>query len=200
MVEILPASDPRVRIELVFHPPAGDALVVSLPREDYLDELTVRAVYAELHKLNRTAERERNEIPRTYRRFQVEQAKYQKAFDVWLRKLNDPDVDDPGPEPEEPEQPEFPAPPTDIENSRTAALAAFKVLLAADEYEVIEQCTTAEVTQAFTAWGKHSAIPLGEFLASLTSSTENTERPSSLTSSTEDGTDTTSDTDSPGTN
>lgn len=198
MTDIIPASDPRVRIDLTFHPEGKDSLAVSLPRWDFLDEATVRAVKAALRRFKQDAERQAGDIRRTFRRYQTEVRKYQKALDAWEKRLDDPEVDDPGPEPDEPARPEFDETMDEREAERVANLAIFKEVLTAAQYKVVEKCTSAELAQARAAWDEASSIPLGELLASPTSLTETTEGPSALISSTADGPSETSEPSSPG--
>ncbi|QRY43180.1 hypothetical protein JVX93_21790 [Mycolicibacterium boenickei] len=198
MTDIIPATDPRVRVTLTFHPEGKEPLVVSLPRWDFLDESTLRAVKASLRRYKQDAERQADEIRRKFRGYQVAVRKYQKSLVAWEKRLDDPEIDDPGPEPEEPERPDFGDTPDEREAERTANLAVFKEVLAAAQYRVVEKCTSAELAQARAAWDEASSIPLGELLASPTSSTENTEGPSEPTSSTEDGPPETSEPASPG--
>lgn len=198
MTDIIPASDPRVRVELTFHPEGQDALTVSLPRWDFLDEATVRSVKAALRRFKQDAEKQVDDIRRAFRRYQTELRKYQKAVTAWEKRLDDPDVDDPGPEPDEPARPDFGEAMDEREAERVANLGIFKEVLTAAEYKMVERCTSAELAQARAVWDKASAVPLGELLASPTSSTESTEGPSAPTSSTEDGPSVTSETGSPG--
>lgn len=187
MTDIIPASDPRVRVELTFHPEGKDAVTVSLPRWDYLDEPTARAIKASLRRFKQAAERQADQIRREFRRYQAELRKYQKAVTAWEKRVDDPDVDDPGPEPDEPPRPDFDETMDEREAERAANLAIFKEVLTASQYRMVEKCTSAELAQARAAWDEASSIPLGELLASPTSSTENTEGPSEPTSSAEDG-------------
>lgn len=198
MTDIIPASDPRVRVDLTFHPDGKDPVTVSLPRWDFLDEPTVRAVKASLRRFKQDAERQADEIRRAFRRYQTEVRRYQKACAAWEKKLDDPAVDDPGPEPEEPQRPDYGEQMDERDAERAANLAIFKEVLNAAEYKVVEKCTSAEIAQARDVWDKASAVPLGELLASPTSSTESTEGPSAPTSSTADGQSETSADDSPG--
>lgn len=197
MTDIISDSDPRVRVELTFHPD-GDPLVVSLPRPDFLKYDVERAMQSDWRRMKQDADRTLQDIRRTHRRNQIEWAKYDKAFGLWEKKLRDPEVEDPGPEPEEPTTPELPEVPTGRDAERAAALVIYKHLLAPDEYAVVEKCTTAELLQGQAAWEKASEVPLGELLASPTSSTETTEGLSEPTSSTPDGPRETSETESPG--
>lgn len=198
MTDIVPASDPRVRVELTFHPDGEEPLVVSLPRWDFLDEPTVRSVKAALRRFKQDAEKQSDEIRRRFRRYQTELRKHQKALNAWEKLLDDPEVEDPGDEPTEPERPDFGETLDEREAERISSLAIFKEVLTEAEYAVVEKCTTAELVQARTAWDAATGVPLGELLASPTSSTESTEGPSELTSSHEDGQSETSGEGSPG--
>lgn len=198
MTDIIPASDPRVRVDLTFHPEGHEPVTVSLPRWDFLDEATVRSVKAALRRFKQQAEKQGDEIRRTFRRYQAELRRYQKRLAAWEKQLDDPDVDDPGPEPDEPERPDFGEPMDEREAERVSNLAIFKQVLTAEQYAIVETCTSAELAQARAAWDDASSVPLGELLASPTSSTESTEGPSAPTSSTEDGPSATSASDSPG--
>jgi hypothetical protein len=200
MIDIINASDPRVRVELTFHPEGKDPVVVDIPRWDYLDETTVRRIRASLRHFTQDAERLVEETRRGFRRYQIEYKKYEKLFTAWVKRLDDPEVEDPGPEPEEPARPVFENPPDEAEAHRATILACFKEVVPVNIFKLLEKCSTAELAQGKNEWDKHSSIPLGELLASPTSLTGSTERPSSPTSSTEDGTDTTSEADSPGVN
>lgn len=197
MVDIIPATDPRVRVELTFHS-GKTQLIVDIPRMDYLPETQVRGVKAALRRITRDAEKQSDDIRRTFRRYQIEYKKYLKAFEAWEKRLDA--GEDPGEEPEEPVRPEFDEVPDASEAQRTTALAMLREVVPAKVFTQLEKCSTAELVQAQTVWTAASAVPLGELLASPTSSTETTERPPSPTSSTEDGTDTTSEPDSPGMN
>lgn len=198
MPDIIPASDPRVRVELTFHPEGKDPLVVSLPRWDFLDEPTVRAVKATLRRFKQDAEKQADEIRRAFRRYQGELRKWQKAITAWEKRLDDADVDDAGPEPDEPQRPDFDDVMDEREAERVSNLAIFKEVLTAAQYKTVEKCTSAEIAQARAAWDEASSIPLGELLASPISSTESTEGPSAPTSSTADGQPETSESGSPG--
>lgn len=198
MTDIIPASDPRVQVELTFHPNGKEPLTISLPRWDFLDEATVRQVKSALRRLKQDAEKQSDEIRRTFRRYQVELRKHDKAMNAWLKRLDDPEVDDPGEEPVEPERPDYGDTPDEREAERSASLLIFKEVLSAAQYKVVEKCTTAELVQARAAWDAASTVPLGELLASPTSSTESTEGPSAPTSSAEDGPSETLDPESPG--
>lgn len=187
MTDIIPASDPRVRVTLTFHPEGKDPLEVSLPRWDFLDEATVRAVKAALRRFKQDAEQRADEIRRVFRRYQSAVRRYQKDMAAWEKRFDDPEVEDPGPEPEEPTRPEFGETPDEREAERTANLAIFKEVLTASQYRIVEKCTSAELAQARAAWDRASEVPLGELLASPTSSTESTGGPSVLTSSVGDG-------------
>lgn len=198
MTDIIPASDPRVRVTLTFHPEGKGPLSVSLPRWDFLDEASVRDAKAALRRFKQDAEKQSDEIRREFRRYQTALRKHHKALSAWEKRLDDPEVEDPGPEPEEPPRPEFPEPMDEREAERTANLAIFRVVLTPEQYAVLENCTSAEIAQARAEWDKVSEVPLGELLASPISSTESTEGPSAPTSSPADGQSETSDTDSPG--
>ncbi|AEK07766.1 tail assembly chaperone [Mycobacterium phage Avani] len=198
MTDIIPASDPRVRVTLTFHPEGQAPLSVSLPRWDFLDEASVRDIKAALRRFKQDAEKQSDEIRRQFRKYQVESRKYQKALAAWEKRLDDPDVEDPGPEPEEPERPDFGEQMDEREAERTANLALFKVVLTDEQFSVVENCTSAEIAQAKAEWDRVSAVPLGELLASPTSSTESTGGPSAPTSSPADGQSETSAPESPG--
>lgn len=198
MTDIVPASDPRVRVDLTFHPDGKDPVSVSLPRWDFLDEATVRNIKAALRRFKQDAERQSDEIRRTFRRYQTELRKHQKALNAWEKRLDDPEIDDPGEEPEEPVRPDFGDTLDEREAERISSLTIFKEVLSAAQYKVVEKCTTAELVQARQVWDQASSVPLGELLASPTSSTESTEGPSEQTCSAEDGQSETSDTESPG--
>ncbi|WP_131805864.1 hypothetical protein [Mycolicibacterium conceptionense] len=198
MTDIIPASDPRVRVELTFHPEGKDPVTVSLPRWDFLDEPTVRGIKAVLRRFKQDVEKQAGEIRRNFRRYQADLRRYQKSLDAWEKRLDDPDIDDPGPEPEEPARPDFDETMDEREAERVSSLAIFKEVLTAAQYKVVEKCTTAELVQARAAWDEASSIPLGELLASPTSSTETTEGPSAPISSTADGPSETSVPGSPG--
>jgi hypothetical protein len=198
MTDIVPASDPRVRVYLTFHPEGKDPLTVSLPRWDFLDEATVRDIKAALRRIKQDAEKQADEIRRTFRRYQTELRKHQKALNAWEKRLDDPEIDDPGEEPIEPERPDFGDTLDEREAERISSLKIFEIVLSKAEYRVVEKCTTAELVQARKIWDKATAVPLGELLASPTSSTESTEGPSERTCSAEDGQSETSDESSPG--
>lgn len=198
MADIIPASDPRVRVELTFHPEGKDPVTVSLPRWDFLDEPTARAIKASLRRFKQEAEKQADGIRRVFRRYQAELRKYQKAVTAWEKRVDDPDVEDPGPEPDEPDRPDFDDTMDEREAERAANLAIFKEVLTTTQYRMVEKCTTAELVQARAAWDEASSIPLGELLASPTSLTETTEGPSAQTSSTADGPSETSEPGSPG--
>lgn len=198
MTDIIPASDPRVWVDLTFHPEGKDPLTVSLPRWDFLNEATVRSIKAAMRRLKQDAEKQADEIRRTYRRYQVELRKHDKAMNAWMKLLDDPEVDDPGEEPVEPERPDYDEMPDERDAERNTSLAIFREVMTAAQYKVVEKCTTAELVQARAAWDKATAVPLGELLASPTSSTESTGGLSAPTSSIEGGPSATSDPDSPG--
>ncbi|QLF84238.1 tail assembly chaperone [Mycobacterium phage Soul22] len=161
MTDIIPASDPRVRVTLTFHPEGQAPLPVSLPRWDFLDEASVREVKAAIRRFKQDAEKQGDEIRRQFRRYQVESRKYQKALAAWEKRLDDPDVEDPGPEPDEPARPDFGEPMDEREAERIANLAIFKVVLTAEQFAVVENCTSAEIAQAKAEWDRVSAVPLG---------------------------------------
>ncbi|AEK07767.1 tail assembly chaperone [Mycobacterium phage Avani] len=161
MTDIIPASDPRVRVTLTFHPEGQAPLSVSLPRWDFLDEASVRDIKAALRRFKQDAEKQSDEIRRQFRKYQVESRKYQKALAAWEKRLDDPDVEDPGPEPEEPERPDFGEQMDEREAERTANLALFKVVLTDEQFSVVENCTSAEIAQAKAEWDRVSAVPLG---------------------------------------
>ncbi|OBF14395.1 hypothetical protein A5720_28190 [Mycolicibacterium conceptionense] len=171
---------------------------MSLPRWDFLDEPTVRGIKAVLRRFKQDVEKQAGEIRRNFRRYQADLRRYQKSLDAWEKRLDDPDIDDPGPEPEEPARPDFDETMDEREAERVSSLAIFKEVLTAAQYKVVEKCTTAELVQARAAWDEASSIPLGELLASPTSSTETTEGPSAPISSTADGPSETSVPGSPG--
>lgn len=198
MTDIIPASDPRVRVELTFHPEGAEPVTVSIPRWDYLDESTVRNVKASLRRFKQDAQKQVDEIRRGFRRYQIEVRKFEKAFTSWEKRLNDPDVEDPGPEPDEPERPDFDDAMDEREAERATTLAILKQVTDKEVYRVLEKCTTAELVQAKAVWDEASEVPLGELLASPTSSTESTEGPSELISSAPDGQSETLDLGSPG--
>jgi len=197
-MDIVPASDPRVRVELTFYPEGQPPLTVSLPRWEYLTEATHRGIKDAMRRFRQEQEREQDEIRKAFRRYRIEIKRYEKLVAAWEKHLDDPEVDDPGPEPDEPVRPEFPDPLEMHEVERQATLFIFKEVLTTSEYKAVAKCTNAEIAQAKTLWDKASEIPLGELLASPTSSTESTEGPSTPTSSAGDGPGTTSDADSPG--
>lgn len=198
MTDIVPASDPRVRVDLTFHPDGKDPVSVSLPRWDFLDEPTTRAIKAALRRLKQDAEKQSDEIRRAFRRYQAEIRRYQKAYTAWEKRLDDPEIDDPGDEPDEPERPVFDNTMDEREAERFSSLLIFKEVLTAAQYKVVEKCTTAELMQARKIWDDATSVPLGELLASPTSSTESTEGPSEQTCSAEDGQSETSADESPG--
>lgn len=198
MTDIVPASDPRVRVDLTFHPDGKEPLTISLPRWDFLDEATVRSIKAALRRFKQEAEKQSDEIRRTFRRYQMEMRKHQKALNAWEKRLDDPEIDDPGEEPEEPARPDFGDTLDEREAERISSLRIFKEVLSAAQYKVVEKCTTAELVQARKVWDEATAVPLGELLASPISSTESTEGPSEQTCSAEDGPSEISDTSSPG--
>ncbi len=197
-MDITPASDPRVRVELTFHPEGQESLTVSLPRWDYLTEATMRGIKAALRRFRQDQEQRQDEIRRAFRRYQVAIKKYDKALTAWEKRLDDPTVDDPGDEPEEPARPDFGESLDGHEVERLAALFIFKEVLTPAQYKVVAKCTNAEIALAKSEWDKASETPLGELLASPTSLTESTEGPSVPTSSPEDGPDATSESDSHG--
>lgn len=197
-MDIVPATDPRVRVELTFHPKGKPPLTVSLPRWDYLDEATVRDIKGELRRFKQEAQKQADDIRSQFRRYQIASAKYNKAFAAWEKRLDDPEVDDPGEEPAEPARPEFAEPMDEREAERAITLRLLRHVLTAAEFRAVDKCTTAELVQAKSAWDAASAVPLGELLASPTSSTESTEGRSERTSSAEDGLSGTSGTGSPG--
>lgn len=198
MTDIVSGSDPRVRVEMTFHPDSGEPLSVSVPRPDFVPHQTELKMKADFRRITQDANERVREIRRTHRRNQIELVKYDKAFAVWEKKLRDPEVEDPGPEPDEPITEELPEVMSANEAEREAALVIFKHLLSAQDFKVVQKCTTAELLQAQLAWEKASEVPLGELLASPTSSTETTEGPSERTSSPADGPSETSEPDSPG--
>lgn len=198
MTDIVPASDPRVRVDLTFHPDGKDPVSVSLPRWDFLDEPTTRAIKAALRRLKQDAEKQSDEIRRAFRRYQAEIRRYQKAYAAWEKRLDDPEIDDPGDEPEEPVRPDFGDTMDERQAERVSSLLIFKEVLTAAQYKMVDKCTTAELMQARKIWDDATSVPLGELLASPTSSTESTEGPSEQTCSAEDGQSETSDTESPG--
>lgn len=198
MTDIVPASDPRVRVDLTFHPEGKEPLTISLPRWDFLDEATVRSIKAAQRHFKQDVQRVQDDIRRAFKRYQIELRKYEKAFTAWTKRLDDPEVEDPGEEPEEPARPDFGDTMDEREAERLITLAIFKEVLTAAQYKMVDKCTTAELVQARTAWDQASSVPLGELLASPTSSTESTEGPSEQTCSAEDGQSETSGTESPG--
>lgn len=187
MTDIVPASDPRVQVSLTFHPEGKDPVPVSIPRWDFLDEPTIRAIKAALRRLKQDAEKRSDEIRRAFRRYQAEIRRYQKAYTAWEKRLDDPEIDDPGDEPDEPARPDFDDTMDEREAERVSSLLIFKEVLSAAQYRMVEKCTTAELMQARKIWDDATLVPLGELLASPISSTESTEGPSALTSSPEDG-------------
>ena len=76
---------------------------------------------------------------------------------------------------------------------RQAYLIQLKPFCTEQQYEAVEKLKLGELTQITDNWTKRSALPLGEYLASDDSSTENTGRPSRRTSSNKGGADSTSD-------
>ncbi len=198
MTDIVPPSDPRVRVELTFHPEGKEPLTVSLPRPDFVDDPTEAAMQADFRRMKQDAADLIQQIRRTQKKRQIEAVKYDKAFAVWEKKLHDPDCEDPGPEPEEPEPWEFPEVSSERDAERRATLIIYKHLVTPAEYRVLSKCSTAELMQGRALWEKASEVPLGELLASPTSSAESTEGRSERTSSAEDGLSGTSGTGSPG--
>ena len=76
---------------------------------------------------------------------------------------------------------------------REAMLLQFRPFCTDDEFEVVKNLKLGQLTFMMNKWTESSGIPLGEFLASDDSSTENTGRPSRRTSSSKGGGDSTSD-------
>jgi hypothetical protein len=72
-------------------------------------------------------------------------------------------------------------------------LAMLKPHVAAKDWPAVEALPVGPLNAIVGVWAEQSNIPLGEFLASADSSTENTEAPSSTTSTPEDGQEETSD-------
>lgn len=187
MVDILPASDPRVRVEMTLHPPESPDLVLSLPRWDYLDEQTVRAIKVGLREFKDAAQEQGDKIRRHFRSYRLALKRYEKALTAWEKRLDDPGCDDPGPEPEEPTRPDFDDQMDERDAERAVTLLIFRHVLTGAEYEALDKCTTAEIMQAKALWDRESETPLGELSASPTSSTGSTEGLSAPTSSTEVG-------------
>jgi hypothetical protein len=76
---------------------------------------------------------------------------------------------------------------------RLVDLGGLKLFLSAKDAAACESLTSGQLQAVMSAWAAGSTIPLGEFLASADSSTENTEAPSKPTSTPEDGQGATSD-------
>lgn len=76
---------------------------------------------------------------------------------------------------------------------RQAYLIQLKPFCDDTQYCKVEKLKLGELTQITDTWTKRSALPLGEYLASDDSSTENTGRPSRRTSSNKGGGEATSD-------
>lgn len=76
---------------------------------------------------------------------------------------------------------------------RQAYLIQLKPFCTDEQFQAAEKLKLGELTQITDTWTKRSALPLGEFLASDDSSTENTGRPSRRTSSNKAGAESTSD-------
>ncbi|MCV7009490.1 hypothetical protein [Mycobacterium gordonae] len=70
---------------------------------------------------------------------------------------------------------------------RLATLLMLKPFLSAADYKVCETLPVGQLNAIQVVWREKSSIPLGEFLASADSSTENTEAQSDSTSTPEDG-------------
>lgn len=75
---------------------------------------------------------------------------------------------------------------------RQAYLIQLKPFCSDEQFAAVSTLRLGELTQITDTWTKRSALPLGEFLASDDSSTENTGRPSRRTSSNKGGGDSTS--------
>jgi hypothetical protein len=69
---------------------------------------------------------------------------------------------------------------------RLARLAMLKPFLSPAEYKACETLTVGQLDAVVEKWATESNIPLGEYLASVTSSETSTEAPSNTTSSSED--------------
>ena len=76
---------------------------------------------------------------------------------------------------------------------RQAYLLQLKPFCDDTQYEKLSTLKLGELTQITDTWTKRSALPLGEYLASDDSSTENTGRPSRRTSSNKGGGESTTD-------
>lgn len=75
---------------------------------------------------------------------------------------------------------------------RMAMLAQFKPFCTDDQYAVVQKLKLGQLTFMMNKWTESSAVPLGEYLLSVESSTENTAKPSKRTSSKLDGGESTS--------
>lgn len=78
---------------------------------------------------------------------------------------------------------------------RQAMLIQFKPFCDDDQFAVLSKLKLGQLTFMMNKWTESSAVPLGEYLLSVDSSTENTGKPSKRTSSKSDGAESTSDAD-----
>jgi hypothetical protein len=74
----------------------------------------------------------------------------------------------------------------DRKKIREARLAMFKAVVGAKEYKILQSMTVGQLNLIYGKWADDSAVELGKYLASDTSSTENTEAPSNTISSSGD--------------
>lgn len=187
-MDIVNASDPRVRVELVFHPEGGDELVLSIPRYDYLPEGVYRQMMTAINNLAKEQRATFSRIHKARQEYKVAVKRWQADVKRWETALDDGETA--GEFPTEPVEPDFDAEEALEEMAviRSAALARFKPAVTKEQFTVLQKCTTGELKLAATEWEEKSGIPLGELLASSTSSTESTEAPSNTTSSPEGGT------------
>ena len=187
-MDVVTPLDPRVRVDLVFHPEGGEELAISIPRYDYLPEGVYRAMITAINKLAKDQKATFSGIHKAQRDYQVAVKRWRSAVKKWETTLED--GGDPGDFPTEPVEPDLAAGEALEEMGiiRAAALARFKPVVPKEQYLMLQKCTTGELRQAATEWEEKSGIPLGELLASATSSTETTEAPSSMISSSEDST------------
>ncbi|MCB1282344.1 MAG: hypothetical protein KDB18_12560 [Salinibacterium sp.] len=185
-MDVVSPSDPRVRVELTFHPADGDELVLSIPRYDYLPEGVYRSMITGINKLAKEQKATFSRIHKAQRDHQVALKRWQAAVKKWETAMDD--GEDPGEFPAEPEEPDITGTESLEEMAviRSAALERFKHVVTKEQFALLRSCTTGELRQAATKWEELSGIPLGELLASSNSSTETTEAPSNTTSSQED--------------
>ena len=83
--------------------------------------------------------------------------------------------------------------PSQRKRNRLARLTMFKTVVPAKDYKMLETFTIGQLDLIWEDWVEQSGIPLGKYLASAPSSTENTEAPSPMTSSSADTVEATSD-------